>query len=128
LDTFKNIDEIVDGGITTECNISTINTILAQDSLDFFRGKMCQWNCIRHIDTTLFLSFEGDIRGFLVESDSESLEFSFDYSFVSKRFVNVEDDENKIACPSNCDDLTTSSLNVNPLMEGVIPCRPLLPQ
>jgi hypothetical protein len=91
--TFKNINEIVNGGITTEGNISAINTILAQYSLDFFRRKMCQGNGIRHINTTFILAFEGDVGRFLVQSNPEPFKFSFDYSFVGERFVDVEDDE-----------------------------------
>jgi hypothetical protein len=98
--------------ITAEGDIGTVDAILAQDGLDFFRTEMCQGHSICHIDSAFVLLLERDVWWFLVESNAETFQFGFYYSLVGEWFVDVEDNENQIARPCNSYDLTTSTLKV----------------
>ena len=120
--TLENIDQVVYllyvrlygywiyRSIASKCDICAVDAVLAQDGLDFFCCKMCQWYGIRHVDSALIFLLERYVWGFFVEPDSEALQFGLYYSFMSERLVDVQDNEYEIASSSNCNYLTTSTL------------------
>jgi hypothetical protein len=65
-----------------------------------------------HVDPTLVLLLESDVGRFLVESDSEALQFRLYYSFMSEGFVDVQNNENEITSSSHGNYLTTSTLSM----------------
>ena len=71
---------------------------------------MSQWNSVGHINSSLIFFLERDVRGFLVESDAEPFQFSFDYPFVREWFIDIEHNKYQIASPGHGNDLTTSTL------------------
>lgn len=63
-------------------------------------------------DATFVFLLENNVWRILVDSDTEALELVLDDSFVSEGFVDVEDNEDKMARLSNSDDLTTSTFAI----------------
>ena len=57
---------------------------------------------IRNGYTALVLSPNEDRWRFLVQSDPEAFEFGFDYFLVAEGFEYIQDDEDEVACPSDC--------------------------
>lgn len=98
------------GSITSEGDVGTVDTILAQDRLDFFGSEMCQRHSIRHVDSAFVLLLECDVWRFLVEPDAEAFQFGFYYSLVGEGLIDVENNENQVTCPGNGYYLATSPL------------------
>ena len=73
---------------------------------------MGQRDGIGDADTTFVFLLEDNIWRILIDSDTEALELVLDDSFVSEGFVDVEDDEDKMARFGNGNDLTTSTFAV----------------
>ena len=75
-------------------------------------ADMRQRNGICDADATFVFLLEDNVWRILVDSDTEALELVLDDSFVSEGFVDVEDNEDKMACLGNSNDLTTSTFAV----------------
>lgn len=75
-------------------------------------ADMGQGNGVCNADATFVFLLKDNIWRILVDSDTEALELVFDDSFVSERFVDVEDNEDKMARLGNSNDLTTSTFAV----------------
>lgn len=75
-------------------------------------ADMGQRDRVRDADATLVFLLEDNVWRILVDSDTETLELVLDDSFVSEGFVDVEDNENKMARLGNSNDLTTSTFAV----------------
>ena len=71
-----------------------------------------QGNGVRDADATFVFLLEDNVGRILVDSNTEALKLGLDDSFISERFVDIEDNENKMACLSNSNDLTTSTFAV----------------
>lgn len=71
-----------------------------------------QGNGVRNADATFVFLLEDNVWRILVDSDTKALELVLDDSFVSERFIDVEDNEDKMTRLSNSDDLTTSTFAV----------------
>lgn len=70
------------------------------------RGGVCD------ADATFVLFLEDNVWRILVDSNTEAFELVLDYSFVSEGFVDVEDNEDKMARLGNSNDLATSTFTV----------------
>lgn len=75
-------------------------------------ADMGQRDGVCDADATFVLLLEDNVWRILVDSDTEALELIFDYSFVSEGFIDVEDNEDKMARLGNSNDLTTSTFAV----------------
>lgn len=75
-------------------------------------ADMGQRDRVRDADATLVFLLEDNVWRILVDSDTETLELVLDDSFVSEGFVDVEDNENKMARLGNSNDLTTSTFAI----------------
>lgn len=75
-------------------------------------ADMGQGNGVCNADATFVFLLKDNVWRILVDSDTEALELVFDDSFVSERFVDVEDNEDKMARLGNSNDLTTSTFAV----------------
>ena len=73
---------------------------------------MAQRDGIRDADPTFVLLLEDNVWRILVDSDTKALEFVFDNSFVSEGFVDIENNEDKMARLRNSDDLTATTFAV----------------
>ena len=63
-------------------------------------------------DATFVFLLEDNVWRILVDTDPEAFEFVLDDSFVSEGFVDVKDNEDKMAGLSNSNDLTTSTFSI----------------
>ena len=75
-------------------------------------ANMGQRDGVCDADATFVFLLEDNVWRILVDSDTEALELVLDDSFVSEGFVDVEDNEDKMARLGNSDDLTTSAFAV----------------
>lgn len=75
-------------------------------------ADMGQRDRVRDADATLVFLLEDNVWRILVDSDTKTLELVLDDSFVSEGFVDVEDNENKMARLGNSNDLTTSTFAI----------------
>ncbi len=73
---------------------------------------MGQRDGICDADATFVFLLEDNVWRILIDSDTEALELVLDDSFVSEGFIDVEDDEDKMARLGNGNDLTTSTFTV----------------
>jgi len=64
-------------GITAERNVRTVDSVFAQDCLDFFWCEMREGDGVSHVYPAFVLLFESDVWWFFVKSDAETLEFGF---------------------------------------------------
>lgn len=71
-----------------------------------------QWLCASDGDTALVLLLEYDVRGCLVDSNAEALQFVFNDSLIHQGLVHVEDDENKVTGFGHSNNLSTSTLTI----------------
>ena len=63
-------------------------------------------------NTTFVFLLEDNVWRILVDADTEAFEFVLDDSFVSERFVDVEDNKDKMAGFGNSDNLATSTFAI----------------
>ena len=75
-------------------------------------ADMGQRDGIRDADATFVFLLEDNVWRILIDSDTEALELVLDDSFVGEGFIDVEDNEDKMACLSHGNDLTTSTFAV----------------
>ena len=71
-----------------------------------------QRNGVRDANTTFVFLLEDNVWRIFVDSDTEAFKLILDDSFVSEGFVDVEDNEDKMAGLGNGNDLTTSTFAV----------------
>lgn len=71
-----------------------------------------QRNGVRDANTTLIFLLEDNVWRIFVDSDTEAFKLILDDSFVSEGFVDVEDNEDKMAGLGNGNNLTTSTFAV----------------
>ena len=75
-------------------------------------ADMGQRDGVCDADATFVFLLEDDVGRVLVDSDTEALEFVLDDFLVSEGFIDVEDNEDKMARLGNSNDLTTSTFTV----------------
>ncbi len=75
-------------------------------------ADMGQRDGICDADATFVFLLEDNVWRILIDSDTEALELVLDDSFVGEGFIDVEDDEDKMARLGNGNDLTTSTFAV----------------
>ena len=75
-------------------------------------ADMGQRDGVCDADATFVFLLEDNIWRILVDADPEAFQFVFDDSFVSEGFVDVKDNEDKMARLSNSNDLTTSTFSI----------------
>ncbi len=75
-------------------------------------ANMGQRDGVCDADTTFVFLLEDNVWRILVDSNTKAFELILDDSFVSKGFVDVEDNEDKVAGFGNSNDLTTSTFAV----------------
>ena len=75
-------------------------------------ANMGQRDGVCDADTTFVFLLEDNVWRILVDSNTKAFELILDDSFVSKGFVDVENNEDKVAGFGNSNDLTTSTFAV----------------
>ena len=75
-------------------------------------ADMGQRDGVCDADATFVFLLEDNVWRILVDADPEAFEFVLDDSFVSEGFVDVKDNEDKMARLSNSNDLTTSTFSI----------------
>lgn len=75
-------------------------------------ADMGQWDGVCDADATFIFLLEDNVWRIFVNSDTEAFELVLDDSLVSEGFVDVEDNEDKMARLGNSNDLTTSTFAV----------------
>ena len=75
-------------------------------------ADMGQRDGVCDADATFVFLLEDNIWRILVDADPEAFEFVLDDSFVSEGFVDVKDNEDKMARLSNSNDLTTPAFSI----------------
>lgn len=75
-------------------------------------ANMGQWDGVCDADAAFVFLFEDNVWRILVYANTEAFEFILDDSFVRKRFVDVEDNEDEMAGLGNSNDLTTSTFTI----------------
>lgn len=75
-------------------------------------ANMGQRNGIGNADATFVFLLEDNVWRVLVNADTEAFEFVLNNSFVSEGFVDVEDDEDKMAGFGNGNDLTATTFAI----------------
>lgn len=75
-------------------------------------ADMGQWDGVCDADATFVFLLEDNVWRIFVNSDTEAFELVLDDSLVSEGFVDVEDNEDKMARLGNSNDLTTSTFAV----------------
>src|SRR5699024_5046453 len=103
---------IIDGGITTESNVSGVDLVLQHHSSDFVVVQVGQRHSGGDVDTTLVLLSNDNVRGFLVKTDTHTLEFVFNDPLVVHRLVDIEHNEDKVDGTSDGNNLTTTTFTV----------------
>ena len=73
---------------------------------------MSERHSARNRYTTLVLLLEHNVGGLLVDSDSESLQFIFNHLLVDQRLVNVENNENEMACLGDSNNLPPTTFTI----------------
>lgn len=73
---------------------------------------MGQRNGIGDADATFVFLLEDNVWRVLVNADTEAFEFVLNDSFVSEGFVDVKDNEDKMAGFGNSNDLTTTTFAI----------------
>jgi len=108
----KNVDQVINGSVTSDCNVRRIDAIFAHDSLNLAVVDVCQGYGAGDIEATLVLLPEGDVGGFLIDADSETLEFRLNHPLIRQRLIDIQHNEDQMACLSNGDDLSTSTSTI----------------
>ena len=75
-------------------------------------ADMGQRDGVCNADATFVFLLEDNVWRIFVDADPEAFEFVLDDSFVSEGFVDVKDNEDKMARLSNSNDLTTSTFSI----------------
>lgn len=73
---------------------------------------MRQWQRAGDVDATLVFLLKHDVGRFFVDTDSESFQLRFDDTLVCQRLVDVQDDEDEMACLGHGNHLTASTLAI----------------
>jgi len=109
---FDDIDEIISSSIATKRDICIGDLVLIADGLDGVFIHMSLRYGTRDSDATLLLPLEGDIGGFLVQTDTEALKLLLDEPLVCDGLQGVQHDENEVASASDSDNGTTTTLTI----------------
>jgi len=109
---FNDIDEIISGGIATKGDICVGDLVLVADGLDGVLVHVGLWHGAGHGDTTLLLLLERDVGRLFVQTDTETFKLLFDESLVSDRLQSIKHDEDEVACASDSDNGTTTTLTI----------------
>lgn len=100
---FNNVYYIIHRRIRfTNHHITIAILHLAQNSFDFVRIHIRQWDSIGDGDPSLVFLLNCDVRRFLVESDTEPFQFLFDDLFIAEGFEDVENNKDEVTSTSNC--------------------------
>lgn len=109
---FEDIDQVVNGGVTPDGNVGRIDTVLVHDGFDLVVINVCQRDGAGDVQATFVFFLEDNIGRFLVDADSEAFQLGLDDSLVRQRLVDIENDEDEMACFGNSNDLATSTLAI----------------
>jgi hypothetical protein len=109
---FKNVNDVVDGRITPDADISRIYFIFAHDSLDFIVIDMSKWDRVRNVQAALVLFLEGNVGWLFVDPDTKTFQLGFNDTLIGERLVHVEHNEDQVAGLRDSNDLPSSSSSV----------------
>lgn len=110
--SFNNIDDIIFSSITFNTNISIIDLVLFQNSLNsLVVDSICvdhTWDC----NTALIFLFEIDIWWAFVQSNTKAFQLMFDNSFMLHWSGWIEHDNDQIACSTDSNNLLTTTFTI----------------
>lgn len=127
---FEHINQVINRGVATDGNIRRCNLVLLHNRFDLLQGgnlaelalllegrpyvmvNVGQGHGVGDVDATGVLLLENNVRRALVNANSEALQLALDDALVGERLVDIQDDEDEMACLCDGDDLTTSTLAV----------------
>ena len=75
-------------------------------------GNMAQGDSVRNGNSPFVLLLEDNVGWLLVDAYAKTFQFSLDDLLVSQGLVDVQNNENEMACLRYSYDLTTSALTV----------------